>query len=448
MLGVILALGLVFVGCSASGSGGGSGGVVGDDVGDDVDTRPAGLYIGDSSTPVSIEAPFTLAKALTWLESNATENTGYTILLGADDNLAATTLNKAAVKDATGVSITLQGKDQARTIQLTGTGSLFTIHNENNEESAAITLILDQNITLKGVSSNNAALVKVNTGGILEMRSDAKITGNTNSEEFGSGGVYNDGTFTMKGGEISGNTAGDGGGVYNGGTFTMKDGKISGNNAGGENGGDGGGVYNDGTFTMEGGVISGNNADDGGGGVSNSGTFTIEDGVISGNIASGEEEEEDGGGGVFNSGTFTMKDGEISGNNASGSGGGVFNDTDTFTMEGGEISGNTAGGSGGGVENFYAEFTMEDGVISGNTASGGDGGGVFNSGGSFTKTGGTIYGDTDTTHTPDSTENTATSGNGHAVFSYVTDLEEITKKRNSTAGPEVNLDNLTDTNWD
>ncbi|GHV94747.1 hypothetical protein AGMMS50293_10670 [Spirochaetia bacterium] len=53
--------------------------------------------------------------------------------------------------------------------------------------------------------------------------------------------------------------------------------------------------------------------------------------------------------------------------------------------------------------------------------------------GTFTKKGGTIYGDTDTTHTADSTENTATSGNGHAVC-----LSDG-KKRNSDADIGVNL---------
>jgi hypothetical protein len=40
---------------------------------------------------------------------------------------------------------------------------------------------------------------------------------------------------------------------------------------------------------------------------------------------------------------------------------------------------------------------------------------------SFTKTGGIIYGDTDTTHTPGSNENTVKYGNtwGHAVYYYV-----------------------------
>jgi hypothetical protein len=54
------------------------------------------------------------------------------------------------------------------------------------------------------------------------------------------------------------------------------------------------------------------------------------------------------------------------------------------------------------------------------------------SGGTFTKKGGTIYGDTDTVHTENSAENTATSGKGHAVYGG-------DKMRNSTAAATVNL---------
>jgi hypothetical protein len=91
--------------------------------------------------------------------------------------------------------------------------------------------------------------------------------------------------------------------------------------------------------------------------------------------------------------------------------------------------------------------------ITGNTARFvGDGfivgdGGVFNyNSGAFTKTSGIIYGDTDRTHTAGSTENTADSGNGHAVCSMVS--YEVDKKRNSTAGTDVNLDSGTAANWE
>jgi hypothetical protein len=77
--------------------------------------------------------------------------------------------------------------------------------------------------------------------------------------------------------------------------------------------------------------------------------------------------------------------------------------------------------------------------ISGNTATYSSysyGGGVYVASGTFTKqSGGIIYGDTNTTHTAGSTENTATNGNGHAVYVY-----SGSKKRNSTTGESVTLD--------
>jgi hypothetical protein len=86
-------------------------------------------------------------------------------------------------------------------------------------------------------------------------------------------------------------------------------------------------------------------------------------------------------------------------------------------------------------------FTMEGNAsVSGNTASASPlsyassyGGGVYVSYGTFRKTGGVIYGDTDATHTAGSTENTATSGLGHGVYL------NGGKRRNATAGAAVNL---------
>jgi hypothetical protein len=62
------------------------------------------------------------------------------------------------------------------------------------------------------------------------------------------------------------------------------------------------------------------------------------------------------------------------------------------------------------------------------------GGGVFVENGTFTKKGGTIYGDTDSVAgNGNANDNTALSGNGHAVGL------NSTSKRNSTAGPAVKL---------
>ena len=135
-----------------------------------------------------------------------------------------------------------------------------------------------------------------------------------------------EGTFTMNGGTISGNTSNRGGGVTVRGIFTMNGGTISGNTAIGNRDygydyGSGGGVsvingeygLSVVTFTMNGGIISGNTANVNGGGVyvTGRGTFTMSNGTISGNTA-----RESGGGVCVSQGTFTKTGGTIYGYSA------------------------------------------------------------------------------------------------------------------------------------
>ncbi|MDR1149971.1 MAG: hypothetical protein LBK66_15225 [Spirochaetaceae bacterium] len=92
-------------------------------------------------------------------------------------------------------------------------------------------------------------------------------------------------------------------------------------------------------------------------------------------------------------------------------------------MTGGTISGNIAGWTGG-------------------PAAGDGGGGVYVTGNStFVKTGGIIYGDEDTTPyitgNGKSTDNTAVSGNGHAVRVKID--ENSGNKRNVTLGKDDDL---------
>jgi len=142
--------------------------------------------------------------------------------------------------------------------------------------------------------SNRGGGVFVDSGGSFVM-SGGTISGNT-AQSMG-GGVCNRGTFTLTGGEISGNTAvSEAGGVYVGGfgcSFVMSGGKISNNKAPIAGGvlNDGGGVLHGGvttgvTFTMTGGEITGNTAETYCGGVlSADETFDWRGGVISGNTA-------------------------------------------------------------------------------------------------------------------------------------------------------------------
>ena len=148
----------------------------------------------------------------------------------------------------------------------------------------------DHKLDLKGrrISVGSGAsftLCDCSTGGVLTGGSDSARNG---------GGVYvaGGGTFTLTGGNITGNTAAAGGGVYvdEGGTFTMAGGSINNNKA--TSGGGGGVMVNLGTFTLSGGSITGIATNDetygSGGGVCLYGTFYLSgDSIIQNNTKAG-----------------------------------------------------------------------------------------------------------------------------------------------------------------
>jgi hypothetical protein len=170
----------------------------------------------------------------------------------------------------------------------------------------------------------------------------------------------------------------------------------------------------------------------------NGGTFKMNTGsAITGNNRSSG----DGGGVYIRSGAFEMTGGTISGNTAN-RGGGVFHYGGTFTMSGGTISGNNARGQGGGVW-MDSPFAMRGGTITGNTARE-YGGGVYVAG-TFNKGGGTITG-----YSSDQSNGNVVrddAGNilarrGHAVW-----VNE-NRRKETTAGPGVNLNNNNTAGWD
>ncbi|AEF82539.1 Ig-like domain-containing protein [Leadbettera azotonutricia] len=239
----------------------------------------AELYIGEATTAVADIS--TLTEALTYIKSNAVNDTVYTIKLTADAVLAPTTLNAAAVNNKTEVIIKLEGSGAERKISLSGNGALFTINFSNRYSfpyDPAVgpynykpNLSLGNNITLLGKNNNNSALVVVQNYGVLQMESGAKISGNHNKStgsyadaEGGGVMVEYSATFTMNGGEISDNfaeTGGNNGSAYGGGVFNYR-----------------------GRFLMNGGIIRNNRAkvagsvsqaEAEGAGVCNDGTFLI-----------------------------------------------------------------------------------------------------------------------------------------------------------------------------
>jgi hypothetical protein len=265
------------------------------------------------ASPESTVGPTTvpgasLAAKLAWLQTNAQNNTNYTIEVNADETINPTTLSYSG---RTNIGITLIGIGGVRTISLSSQGSLFTV-------GTGVTLTLGNNITLQGLSDNNASLVQIYRSGTLVMDEGSKITGNiTTVGVVGGGGVnVNGGTFTMNGGEISGNT------------IAPSDG----------NGGGGVRVYNA-TFTMNGGEISGNTATAGGGVMINSATFIMNDGKISGNITRNSNFGGGGGVNVNYNATFIMNGGEISGNTAVWGGGVIVYLDSTFRITNGTIYG-------------------------------------------------------------------------------------------------------------
>ena len=172
--------------------------------------------------PITAIPGANLAAKLAWLSSNAFSNTNYTIEITADESIGPQTLYYT---DRTNITITLKGIGSMRTVSLSSNGSIFSVRE-------GVTLILDNNITLQGRNSNSGySLVSVYSGGILVMNTGSVVTGNTSSY----GGVYVNGTFTMNGGTISGNTSSSssgGGGVYVGeGTFNKTNGTIYGYSA-------------------------------------------------------------------------------------------------------------------------------------------------------------------------------------------------------------------------
>ena len=288
----------------------------------------------------------------------------YSIIMYNNQTLTAKTL------DGTGREIKLKAPNSPVTIQLSGSGSIFTVN-------LSVTLTLEDNITLKGHNDNNDSLVYVK--GNLIMNGGSAITGNYSNVDINGGGVYVNptGSFTMNDdsiisdNEITGSSSLGAGVNVTGGNFIMNGrSKISYNKATKRSGG---GVYitSNAVFIMNDyAEISYNEADVVGGGVRiwNNCEFIMNDNskIINNKVLNGN------GGGVHveNFGVFTLNNGTISNNKAlKGSGGGVqIQNNGNFIMNNGTISYNEAD-YGGGVTNRYANsiFKMNGGEIMNNT---------------------------------------------------------------------------------
>ena len=159
-----------------------------------------------------------LSAQLAWLRSNAQSGGDYLIVLMQNETVATQDLSFSGRNNVT-VAIT------GGSINLSSSGNLFRV-------GSGVTLVLS-GVTLNGRAGNNRALVEINSGGSLIMGPGSRVTGNTNNETSSSiegGGIRinRGGTFTMNGGEISGNRGCCGGAIHNAGTFRLVNGTISG----------------------------------------------------------------------------------------------------------------------------------------------------------------------------------------------------------------------------
>ncbi|MDR0515645.1 MAG: hypothetical protein LBH25_01210, partial [Fibromonadaceae bacterium] len=165
-----------------------------------------------------------LKNKLIWLEGNAQSGGNYVLEIGADEIVRCGFLSSCfelSYKDKSNITIILKGIGANRTIgfvmnQTTGAGGAARTNNHSGFTiGSGVTLVLDDNITLKG-GTQEFAFVRVYSGGTLVMNDGSTINGATNNNNeatsktvfvFGAGVcVYNGGTFIMKGGTISGNT--------------------------------------------------------------------------------------------------------------------------------------------------------------------------------------------------------------------------------------------------
>ena len=226
-----------------------------------------------------------------------------------------------------------------------------------------VTLCLNgHSITLVGY--DKSSVIKVESGTFTLCDCSGSKGNITHGYKDGGGQKYpgrgvsvsKNGTFTMYGGSITGNTEG---GVYVGNaTFNMYGGSITGNTVTGS----GGGVYvnEKGTFNMKGGSITGNTSSSYGGGVYvyNGAEFTMTGGSITDNAASSNENKSYGGGVYVQKDAikFTVTGGSITGNKAK-YGGGVWTGA-SFTVSGNvNITGNV-GINGNTASNVYPSLVQ------------------------------------------------------------------------------------------
>jgi len=179
---------------------------------------PSAAEMAIRSAP-SVEAVKGLKDKFIWLQGNVQSGGSYVLEIDSDEIVNCGFLSSCfelSYKDKSNVTITLRGIGENRTIGFvmhSTNGAGKAVYHRGFSVKSGVTLVLDDNITLKG-GTQEFAFVQVGNGGTLVMNDGSVITGAINNNNdpgvrriYGGGViVYNGGTFIMKGGTISGNT--------------------------------------------------------------------------------------------------------------------------------------------------------------------------------------------------------------------------------------------------
>ena len=208
------------------------------------------------------------------------------------------------------------------------------------------------------ISDNSTSNFDYGGGGISSYGgtvtvADSTIAGDS-SPSIG-GGICNvGGTLTVVGSILENNTAIDGAGIMILNGDALIDSCSIKDNVGDAATGNGGGIDNQGTLTMSGSSITGNTSSEGGG-IINIGTLAISDCVVSDNlvigvIGPGGGGSNGGGGALFSVGTATVNDCTFVGNSAGLQGGGIEGDSSSLTNTNSTIVDNSAAYYGGGLD--------------------------------------------------------------------------------------------------
>ena len=238
-------------------------------------------------------------------------------------------------------------------------------------------LYLNKNLTIEGmgqektISGDLLSTVFAVAPGAQVTLSNLDITG---GNAILGGGVYNDGTLTVSGCNLNGNTgAFAGGAIFNLGTLTVTYSALTGNQAA-----SGGGVYSDGgTATLSGCILSGNTAISGGGLCNSSGTLQISGCFVLSNTTGINGE----GAGIYNGGSLTVTNCDVSDNSTGqgGGGGAIDNVAGAETVITGSYLSDNSAFSGGAIYNYHGTLFISSSTLVGNNSIN-NGGGIATDG--------------------------------------------------------------------